>query len=353
MTIAGDDPRLVAVDGGTTNPVFATGNGNNPPTITITGITIQNGHAATGGGIVNSNASLNLANDIVANNVATGINAGGQGGGIFSSVGLINIQSTTFSNNVTNEVQNTVARGAVAPRALSGFGQGGGIYNSAGTASSQLTLTNDTFNGNSSGQGGAVWTAAPTTLNNDTIVGNSAVNPPGNVPTAGGGGVYANAITVNLHNTIVAKNLNSSGDCGPNPAGFSSAGHNIDSDNTCNLIGTGDQKSTDPQVAALAFNAPPVVPPNGFPNTMAITNTSPAFDKADNTNCPTADERGLSRPQGAACDVGAFEVLVVAPTLPKSGVLAGNSNAPQPAWLGLALLLTGALGAAALIGRRV
>jgi hypothetical protein len=220
-----------------------------------------------------------------------------------------------------------------------------------------MTIVNSTFNGNSAGQGGGLWTTNPASLNNDTIVGNTAVNSAVAVDI-GGGGIYdasSNAASVvTLHNTIVSKNLTSS-DCGPLPARFTSSGHNIDGDNSCNLVGAGDQKSTDPQVAALAFNAPPVVPPNGFPNTMAITNSSPAFDKADNTNCPTTDERGLNRPQGAACDVGAFELLVptvVTPTLPKAGSLASSSPAPEPAWLALALLLAGAIGAAALVSRR-
>ena len=325
MTIAGDDdPRHAG-------------------TVTITGITIQNGIAPTGGGIINHRTPLVLGNDIIANNVADGNNAGGRGGGVANSDGTLTVLSTTFANNATT---------------LDGtpnIGQGGGIYNNIDASPGPtMTIVNSTFNGNSAGQGGGIWTTNPASLNNDTIVGNTAVNSAVAVDI-GGGGIYdasSNAASVvTLHNTIVSKNLTSS-DCGPLPARFTSSGHNIDGDNSCHLTGAGDHPSTDPNVAALAFNAPPVIPPNGFPNTMAITTASPAFDKADNTNCPTADERGLSRPQGAACDVGAFEVLVVVPTLPKSGLLPSSSPAPQPAWLGLALLLVGALGAAALVARR-
>lgn len=47
---------------------------------------------------------------------------------------------------------------------------------------------------------------------------------------------------------------------------------------------------------------------NGGPTqTHALVNDSPAIDAADDTVCPTTDQRGVSRPQGAFCDIGAFE----------------------------------------------
>ena len=35
---------------------------------------------------------------------------------------------------------------------------------------------------------------------------------------------------------------------------------------------------------------------------------SPAIDKGDNSNCPALDQRGIPRPQGAGCDIGAVEL---------------------------------------------
>lgn len=41
--------------------------------------------------------------------------------------------------------------------------------------------------------------------------------------------------------------------------------------------------------------------------TLALMAGSPAIDAGRSTNCPALDQRGVSRPQGAGCDAGAFE----------------------------------------------
>jgi hypothetical protein len=47
---------------------------------------------------------------------------------------------------------------------------------------------------------------------------------------------------------------------------------------------------------------------------MAITTASPAYDFT--ATCPLAtDQRGVTRPQGTACDIGAYETDTIAPTL--------------------------------------
>jgi hypothetical protein len=59
---------------------------------------------------------------------------------------------------------------------------------------------------------------------------------------------------------------------------------------------------------------PPVVPPLGFnpPFTLALTTSSFAFNRGNTTLA--FDERGVSRPQGLAADIGAFELQVPNPT---------------------------------------
>jgi hypothetical protein len=37
---------------------------------------------------------------------------------------------------------------------------------------------------------------------------------------------------------------------------------------------------------------------------------SPAIDAGDNAACPAFDQRGVKRPQGNACDIGAVEWLI-------------------------------------------
>ena len=41
--------------------------------------------------------------------------------------------------------------------------------------------------------------------------------------------------------------------------------------------------------------------------THALLPGSPAIDAAADAACPATDQRGVARPQGAHCDVGAFE----------------------------------------------
>jgi hypothetical protein len=72
---------------------------------------------------------------------------------------------------------------------------------------------------------------------------------------------------------------------------------------------TSDAQFRDPQLQPLADNG-------GGLLTMAITPDSPAFDAGE--NCPPTDQRGAPRPQGAACDLGAYELalsLSVSPDL--------------------------------------
>jgi hypothetical protein len=79
-----------------------------------------------------------------------------------------------------------------------------------------------------------------------------------------------------------------------------SNGHNLATDGTCNLVAAGDQANTDPVLGPLADNGGPT-------RTHALLPGSPAIDAADPGQCPVADQRGIARPQGPSCDVGAFE----------------------------------------------
>ncbi len=45
----------------------------------------------------------------------------------------------------------------------------------------------------------------------------------------------------------------------------------------------------------------------GLTSTVAPHSGSPAIDAADPTACPEVDQRGVPRPSGQGCDVGAFE----------------------------------------------
>ena len=105
---------------------------------------------------------------------------------------------------------------------------------------------------------------------------------------------------VSSTNSIIANNNGIFPDCG---SPINSLGHNIDSDGTCGLTAAGDQSNTDPMLRDLLPGGG-----SGSPMVHALMPGSPAIDAGDNAACPAKDQRGVVRPVGAACDVGAFEL---------------------------------------------
>jgi hypothetical protein len=59
-------------------------------------------------------------------------------------------------------------------------------------------------------------------------------------------------------------------------------------------------KDEDPQLGPLQDNG-------GFTMTMALGAGSPAINAGNDPSCPSTDQRGVARPQGSHCDIGAFE----------------------------------------------
>jgi hypothetical protein len=96
----------------------------------------------------------------------------------------------------------------------------------------------------------------------------------------------------------------SGGDCAGDA--ITSYGYNLDSDGSCGLNAPSD-RTADPQLAPLRDNGGPT-------ETRALLFGSPAIDAIPVENCTdrlgtpiAADQRGVPRPQGAACDIGAYE----------------------------------------------
>jgi len=84
-------------------------------------------------------------------------------------------------------------------------------------------------------------------------------------------------------------------------------GYNISSDGSISFSETTSRKNLDPRLQPLASNGGPT-------QTMPITSTSPAVDKIPaDVAVPLTDQRGISRPQGPASDIGAYELSRVPP----------------------------------------
>jgi hypothetical protein len=111
----------------------------------------------------------------------------------------------------------------------------------------------------------------------------------------------SNSGSVTATGTIIANNnpgTNCFGNRFQEPFGF-----NLDSGTTCRLSQATDLSSTDPLLGPLAGNGGPT-------QTQALQPGSPAIDHGGTSanGCPPADQRGITRPQGPACDIGAFEL---------------------------------------------
>jgi CSLREA domain-containing protein len=266
--------------------------GFGPATITRVRI-VGNG----GGGISNDHGPLTLTNSTVARNSA------GEGGGIFNGrAGNTTIENSTISNN-------------------SATGLGGGIRNTSGDpfgrVGASVSLTNSTVSGNSAGSGGGIDNTdrrggVRLAVVNSTIAFNSATDSGGGIRQEQGSD---NPNGVGLRNTIVAKN---SAPTGPDVLADSSAEFGRGVGASFSLIGDGTgsrlTNTAGNQVGNVPPNSSPIDPglgplaDNGGPTrTHALLLGSPAIDAASALDCPPTDQRGMLRPQGAACDIGSYE----------------------------------------------
>jgi hypothetical protein len=248
---------------------------NHRGTVTLVNSIISDNEAITGsgGGISNADGTVTLTNSTVSDNIANG-----DGGGIYN-IGFGNVSTVELSNSTLND--------------NSANGNGGGIFN-VGTLDvvGTIELTNSTISGNTAGNGGGIYNGTPgiLRLTNSTISSNRA--------GVQGGGIFNQSVgTVTLTNTLVAGQF-SGGDCS---GLITSNGHNLDSDGTCNLNPTiGDLPRTNPLLGPLQDNGGPT-------ETHGLFASSPAIDAIPAGLCPATDQRGVPRPQGKGCDIGAFE----------------------------------------------
>jgi predicted outer membrane repeat protein len=216
-------------------------------------------------------------------------------GGAIYSIGMYGTSSpeivrVTFDNN-------------------SAMDEGGAVTSYGLAGSSEPHLTNVTFHANAAHDGGAMFNHARSDgigsplLRNVTFHGNTAENNGGAIYNEGlsdgvsatslvnvilwgdsalnlGAEVFNNSASPNIRDSIVA------GGCPP--------------DSDCSGGGIID---ADPLLGPLQDNG-------GATHTLLPGTEGSAIDAGDNASCASDDQRGLLRPQGAACDIGAVELLV-------------------------------------------
>lgn len=176
------------------------------------------------------------------------------------------------------------------------------------------------------GSGAGIFSAnAKSTVKNSTIAYNTVPNDSSSV----GAGIHASDIT--LTNTVVAYNTggwNNEWSC---MGTIRNGGQNLQfPGKTCGGIPSRDAK--------LAASLTPALPnvTIGTTQTLALLSGSPALNKAK--DCPGKDQRGVIRPQGDGCDIGAWELEGTAPgvpviTAPTAGqVYTGDEAVPTFTW---------------------
>ncbi len=239
---------------------------------TLSGVDIESNSAEVGGGMYVYQGSVSVHGGGLISNTASQA-----GGGFYVEMG----------GSATLESAHVVANSATN-------NNGGGGYNSSGS----VTMVNTTLSGNSSGYwGGGYYHGSGTTVFTYTTVAH-------NTAAANGDGIYfTNSGSFLVHNSIIANN--GSVNCNYN---LTSNDYNLEYGNTCGLNATNDITDTDPLLDPLSGVSDAILHPLG--------DGSPAIDQGSCVVGITADQRGVSRPEGVFCDIGAYEWIRLKVYLP-------------------------------------
>ena len=300
--------------------------GPSTDTAFVSGVTLRNGDASafSGGAIQLRNKSLTLTDVVLSGNrAATG---GALGIASFTGSVIATLRGVTLRDNTAGSGGGGAIRSdgpgtslilqssaVVANHADGGVGRAGGIDSDGGA----LNLENVTVSGNTTtGEGGGIRQAgASATLTHVTLARNTAAG-------AGDGLRAAANANIETRNVLIANG--GADDCalaGSFP--ITSSGNDLDAGSTCGFNGAGDRRDADAKLVALADN-PATIPGSG--PTHALYAGSAAIDAAAPAWCPASDQRGVGRPIGPACDIGAFEAALNPPAEPQA-----PAAAPAPA----------------------
>ncbi len=303
-----------------TNNISETGDGGaislgNNATLTIRNCTINNNtaHALGGGIFFFSGGSLLMQNCTISGNNAQGVDGhDASGGGIyFEAAALASppagftastllVQDSTFNNN-------TGAHG------------GGGIATDDFTGT--LQLQNCTMTANTAGtSGGAIWCTGTTATTNSVALQDCTIafNTANSTAAGSGGGGVARVGSfmgsIVLTGSIVYGNNNPAGALDVFASSFTTTTANF-----CDIGSSAGFTLAAGSGNNLAFGSNPMLGPlgnhGGSTQTMALPSNSPAVNTGTTIAGITTDQRGITRPQGSAPDIGAYERQTAAGTL--------------------------------------
>jgi N-acetylneuraminic acid mutarotase len=356
ITISGPGADNLAVNGNANSTVFHIATGE---TVIISGLTISNGSAGSGGGIHNDHAALTLNNCTITGNSGGGIYndaqymegeplgallgvnnclvTGNSGGGIYNNaegggIATLQITSSILSNNYSSSAINShgflcqfCGHGTATVQITNSSikdNPGGAIYSDTGQPNpTTVSIANSTVSGNS---GNAIYnsTLSGSSVSNSTISGNSGgiYNDVGSTGSSVSNSTMSNNGTemsgyggpfLYMQNTIF--NVSAGGHSIVSNGGtVHSFGYNVSSDDGNGYLnGPGDQINTDPLLGPLQDNGGPTFTHALLPGSPAINAGDPNFRPP-----PSYDQRGpgFDRVRNDRLDVGSFEVQEPLPT---------------------------------------
>ncbi len=284
--------------------------------VRISGLRFAGGFDSfSGAGIMNF-GNLELTDALVEDNFVDAFLTGAQGAGIFN-FGVLTLRRVSITENSLLSSGNLTSV------------EGPAIYNQRGRV-----VIEDSFIANNIaipagpvliGVGALANSGGHMILRNSTVTNNNvATDDFGTMVIAVGGGglveieqstisrnggavtllgtLLSGGGTITLNNTIAAGNGVNNTCVVPNLA--VSFGHNIFDEGFCAPLQATDLAGVDPELLSTGENG-------GATSTLALGPNSPALDAGDPDRCLATDQRGVVRPQGGGCDIGAFESLPV------------------------------------------
>ncbi len=311
ISINGASGRNITIDGGGENQVFSVRNS----TLNLDSLTITGGVGRNGGGV-----TATIESRVSLNNTTVSGNSALDGGGIYvSRNSSVTLNNSTVSGNSAGQLGGGIAVVSDSSASLNnstvsgnsaGGNSGGGIVV---VYSSSIGLSNCTVFGNSSGRSGGgidVSYNSSGSLSNTIIVGNRSGDVFSEI-----GALFGSDITSYGGNLFGDDSINNADAVG---SGASSNFTLIASDITATSDGT--------QPTVLSSILSPLADNGGPTQTHSLPANSPALNTAIIDNCPSNDQRGRQRDDGAyyvikaanqklvafelggdKCDIGSFE----------------------------------------------
>jgi hypothetical protein len=254
LTIAGPGASQLTVSGNNASRVFEVSSSTKPQ-VTLSGLTISNGLAADGGGVLNGGKLTVSASILSGNNTVRNAGSSNAGGGI-DNYGTLTITNSTLSNNtaifgggISNHTKGTltVTNSTLSGNSTAADGEGGGINNYGTlTVQSGSILSNNKADSGAGicNQSGATLTVTNSSLSNNTANGaGGGITNVGSVRVSGsilsgnsapyGGGIYDGAGTLTVTGCTLSGNVASTAGGGI----VNSAGATVTVENSSSITG--------------------------------------------------------------------------------------------------------------------